>query len=46
MLGIRIATAADEENILQYCKYIGGETDNLTLGPEDVFITLEIEQEF
>ena len=32
MVEIRRATAADAENILEYCKIIGGENDNLTFG--------------
>lgn len=41
---IRRATASDAEQILEYCRQIGGETENLTFGPEGVSITVEQEQ--
>ena len=46
MAEIRKATPADAESILEYCKCIGGETDNLTFGPEGVPFTVEQEREF
>ena len=46
MAEIRKATPADAESILEYCKCIGGETDNLTFGPEGVPFTVEQEWEF
>ena len=36
MLEIRKVTASDAKNILEYCKVIGGESDNLTFGAEGV----------
>lgn len=42
MLEIRKATASDAEKILEYCKAIGSESDNLTFGAEGVSIPLEI----
>lgn len=41
MLEIRKAIASDAENILEYCKVIGGESDNLTFGTEGVAITVD-----
>ena len=46
MIEIRKATASDAENILEYCKIIGGESDNLTFGSEGVSITVEREKEY
>ena len=46
MAEIRKATAADAEKILEYCKIIGGESDNLTFGPEGVSMTVEREKEY
>lgn len=46
MLEIRKATASDAEKILQYCKAVGAESDNLTFGAEGVSITIEKEQEY
>ncbi len=46
MLEIRKATASDAENILEYCKIIGGESDNLTFGAEGVSITVDREREY
>lgn len=44
---IRKATAEDGERILEYCKIVGGESDNLTFGSEGVFnMTVEREQEY
>lgn len=46
-LVIRKATPEDAESVLEYCKIIGGETDNLTFGPEGVFnATVEGEREY
>lgn len=46
MLEIRKATAADAENLLEYFKTIGSESDNLTFGPEGVPITSDKEKEY
>ena len=46
MFEIRKATASDAENILEYCKIIGGESDNLTFGEEGVAITVDREREY
>ena len=46
MVEIRKATAADAEKILECCKLIGGESDNLTFGAEGVSITVEQEREY
>lgn len=46
MVEIRRAMPDDAEKILDYCKVIGGETDNLTFGSEGVSFTLEQEQEY
>ena len=46
MVEIRRAAAADAEGILECCKMIGSESDNLTFGAEGVPITLEREQEY
>ena len=46
MLEIRKATAADAEKILEYCKIVGGESDNLTFGSEGVSITIDREKEY
>ena len=47
MLEIRKATAEDAEKILEYCKIVGGETDNLAFGSEGIFnMTAEREQEY
>ena len=46
MLEIRRAVPSDAENILEYCKVIGGESDNLTFGAEGVSITVEKEKEY
>lgn len=43
---IRKATSADAEKILEYCRLIGGESDNLTFGSEGVPITVEQEREY
>ena len=41
MVTIRKATAADAEGILECCKVIGGESDNLTFGSEGLSMTVE-----
>ena len=46
MIEIRKAVAADAKNILEYCKIVGAETDNLTFGAEGVSISLEKEQDY
>ena len=46
MVEIRRAMPDDAEKILEYCKIIGGETENLTFGSEGVSFTLEQEQEY
>ena len=46
MVEIRKATSADAEKILEYCKLIGGESDNLTFGAEGVSFTVEAEREY
>ena len=40
------AVPEDAEKILAYSKIIGGETDNLTYGPEGISATVEQEKEF
>ena len=46
IMQIREATANDAGNILNYCKIIGNETNNLTFGKEGVSFTLEQEKEY
>ena len=46
MLEIRKATASDAENILEYCKAVGSESDNLTFGAEGVAITVDGERAY
>ena len=46
MIEIRKALASDAESILEYCKAIGRESDNLTLGAEGISITPEKEGEY
>ena len=43
---IRKATAADAEKVLDYCKIIGSESDNLTFGAEGVPFSTESEAEY
>ena len=43
---IREATAEDAKALIEYTKIIGGESDNLTYGSEDMLITLEQEKAF
>ena len=38
------ATKDDAEGIIEYCKIIGGETDNLSYGSEGIHQNLESEQ--
>lgn len=45
MIEIRKATAADAEKILEYCKTVGSESDNLTFGAEGVCVSVEAERE-
>ena len=44
MIEIRKATPADAENILAYCRIIGGESDNLTFGSEGI-LSMTVEKE-
>ena len=46
MVEIRRATALDAEAILEYCKIVGGESDNLTFGSEGLPTTVEKEREY
>lgn len=46
MFEIRRATPDDAGKILEYCKIIGGQSDNLTYGPEGIPFTVEKEKEF
>lgn len=46
MVKIRKAMPSDAENILEYCKKVGAETDNLTFGAEGVLITAEQERKY
>lgn len=46
MIEIRKAVASDAENILEYCKAVGKESDNLTFGAEGVSITIEKERDY
>ena len=41
---IREATENDAEQLIEYTKIIGGETDNLTYGAEGLPITVEQEK--
>lgn len=43
---IRRARKEDAEKILDFCKIIGGETDNLTYGTEGVGFTIEQEESY
>lgn len=43
---IRKAAVSDAENILEYCKAVGAETDNLTFGAEGISLTVEKEREY
>lgn len=46
MLEIRKATGADADKVLEYCRSIGGESDNLTFGAEGVSVTQEQEEAY
>ena len=46
MIEIRKAAASDAEKILEYCKAVGAETDNLTFGAEGVSVSPEKEREY
>ena len=46
MFEIRKATPDDAEKIIEYCKIAGGESDNLSFGPEGIPFTVEAEREF
>ena len=46
MLEIRKVKISDAKDILEYFKIIGGETDNLSFGPEGIPITIEAEEEY
>ena len=47
-MGIRIEKAipSDAAKLLKYLKQVGGETDNLTFGPEGMPFSVEAEAEF
>ena len=47
-MGIRIekAVPSDAAMLLEYLKQVGGETDNLTFGPEGMPLSVEAEAEF
>ncbi len=46
MIEIREALRSDAAAILEYCKLIGGESDNLSFGPEGIPFTVEQEEHF
>lgn len=46
MIEIRKAAASDAGRILEYCKAVGAESDNLTFGAEGIPMTLEQEQAY
>lgn len=46
MIEIRKAAALDAERILEYCKAVGAESDNLTFGAEGISMSLEKEQAY
>ena len=46
MAVIRKAAVSDAENILEYRKAVGAETDNLTFGAEGISLTVEKEREY
>lgn len=46
MTEIRKATSADAEKILEFCKVIGSESDNLTFGSEGVSFSVEQERAY
>ena len=41
---IREAEVKDAEAIIEYCKIVGGQTDNLTMGSEGLPFTIEQEE--
>ena len=43
---IEKALPEDAENILEYLKIVGGETDNLTFGAEGMPISIEEERDY
>ena len=46
MLEIREALPSDAEAILEYCKAVGGESDNLTFGSEGLPLTAQQERKY
>lgn len=46
MIGIRKAVWQDAEEILEFCKLAGGETENLTYGAEGIGVSVEEEETF
>ena len=46
MVTIRRASGADAEQVLEYCRLVGGESDNLTFGSEGVLFPVEAEREY
>lgn len=46
MVEIRKAIASEAEAILNYCKVVGAESDDLTFGAEGVSIAIEEEREY
>lgn len=46
MIEIRKAVQQDAEELLEFCKLIGGETDNLTFGAEGIGMTVEEEERY
>lgn len=46
MLEITKAKAQDAEELLEYCKEIGGETDNLSFGPEGLPMSVSQEKAY
>ena len=46
MVEIRKARGTDAEKLLEYCRVIGGESDNLTFGPEGLSFTAEQERDY
>lgn len=46
MVTIRKATKDDAHKILEYCKKVGSQTDNLTFGKEGIPLTIEEEEKY
>lgn len=46
MITIRKATKDDACKILEYCKKVGSQTDNLTFGKEGMPLTVEEEKKY